>query len=108
MEKQELLESIKLDLGANFKDDSQVLENLFDEVLNDALFISNRKTLYETDEKQLDVLASNIRRCVKTIYLQRGAEDVTSSSTSGISNTFDDAIERMKADIIKQGKRLLK
>lgn len=108
MTKQELLESIELDLGANFKDDSQVLQNLFDEVLNDALFISNRKTLYETDETQIDILASNIRRCVKTIYLQRGSEDVSSNSLSGISNTYDDAIERMKADIIKQGKRLLK
>ncbi len=108
MTKEKLLESIKTDLNANYRNDDEVLNDLFEEVLNDALFISNRKKLYETnEEKQITILASNIRKCVKTIYLQRGSEDVTSQSLSGITNTYDDSIERMKADIIKQGKRLL-
>lgn len=108
MTKEKLLESIKTDLNANYRNDDEVLNDLFEEVLNDALFISNRKKLYETsEEEQITILASNIRKCVKSIYLQRGSEDVTSQSLSGISNTYDDSIERMKADIIKQGKRRL-
>ncbi len=108
MTKEKLLESIKTDLNANYRNDDEVLNDLFEEVLNDALFISNRKKLYETsEEEQITILASNIRKCVKTIYLQRGSEDVTSQTLSGISNTYDDSIERMKADIIKQGKRRL-
>lgn len=108
MTKQELLESIKTDLDANYRNDEDVLNELFEEVLNDALFISNRKSLYSiADETQITILASNIRKCVKSIYLQRGSEDVASQSLSGISNTYDDAIERMKSDIIKQGKRRL-
>lgn len=107
MTKQELLESIKTDLDANYRNDD-VLNELFEEVLNDALFISNRISLYQTkQEEQISILASNIRKCVKSIYLQRGSEDVTSQSLSGISNTYDDAVERMKSDIIKQGKRRL-
>lgn len=108
MTKEKLLESIKTDLNANYRNDDEVLNDLFEEVLNDALFISNRKKLYETsEEEQITILASNIRKCVKTIYLQRGSEDVTSQTLSGISNIYDDSIERMKADIIKQGKRRL-
>lgn len=108
MTKSELLESIKADLNANYRNDDEVLNDLFEEVLNDALFISNRTSLYQTkEEEQITILASNIRKCVKTVYLQRGSEDVTSQSLSGISNSYDDAIERMKADIVKQGKRRL-
>lgn len=106
MTKETLLKSIKADLSDNYREDDEVFDELFEEVLMDALYISNRKSLYENNpEEQITLLASNIRKCVKTIYLQRGAEDVTSNSLSGISNTYDDAIERMKADIIKQGKR---
>lgn len=108
MTKENLLESIKTDLNANYRNDDEVLNDLFEEVLNDALFISNRKSLYESnEEEQITILASNVRKCVKSIYLQRGVEDVTSQTLSGISNTYDDAIERMKSDIIKQGKRRL-
>lgn len=108
MTKETLLESIKTDLNANYRNDEEVLNDLFEEVLNDALFISNRKSLYlKNEEEQITILASNIRKSVKTIYLQRGAEDVTRQTLSSISNTYDDAIERMKSDIIKQGKRRL-
>lgn len=106
MTKDTLLESIKADLSDNYREDDEVFNELFEEVMMDALLISNRKSLYENSpEEQMTLLASNIRKCVKTIYLQRGAEDVTSNSLSGISNTYDNAIERMKTDIIKEGKR---
>ena len=113
MTKENLLNSIISDLDANFKNDSSVLSALLDEVINDALFTSNRDQLVDskdtsTLESQLDVLASNIRRAVKTIYLQRGAEDTKSQSLSGLSSTYDDVIETMKNSIIRSGKRILR
>lgn len=107
MTKDILLNSIKADLDSNYRNDD-VIDVLFEEVLNDALFISNRTKLYETNpEEQLTLLSSNIRKCVKAIYLQRGSEDVAANSLNGISNTYDNAIDTMKKDIIKQGKRRL-
>lgn len=105
----ELIELIKVDLGVNFKEgDDEVLNAITKETFSDALFISNRKSLYEKEgscSEQIEILAPNVRRCVKTIYLQRGGEDVSTSSMSGLSFTYDDAIKRMHDDIIKQGKR---
>lgn len=114
MTKENLRNSIIADLGANYySDDNTVISALLDEVINDALFISNRDQLVNSNEistleSQLDVLSSNIRRAVKTIYLQRGAEDVKSQSLSGVSSTYDLAIESMKNDIIRSGKRIVR
>lgn len=110
MTRENLLNSIVADLGANYReDDSNVLGALLDEVINDALFISNRLTLSETDlDSQLSILSSNIRQCVKSIYLQRGAEDVNSQSEAGLSSSYENSIERMKSDIIRSGKRLVR
>lgn len=111
MTKQALLSSIVDDLGANFREDQEVLSALLDEVINDALFVSNRDQLVRTNddlESQLDILSSNIRRAVKTIYLQRGTEDVKSQSLSGLSSTYDDAIETMKSSIVRSGKRIVR
>lgn len=118
MTKQELLESIITDLGANFRSgDNMVLEALLDETIGDALRVSNRRFKVSFDEetgeygeglsKQLTVLSGNIRRCVKSLYLQRGAEDTASQSQSGLSSTYDDAVQRMRDDIIKSGKRIM-
>lgn len=110
MTKEDLLSSIVADLGANYRDDSDVLGALLDDVINDALIISNRDRLVKTqvdEEKQIKFLSSNIRKCVKSIYLQRGAEDVSSQSISGLSSTYDKSIITMKDDIIKSGKRIL-
>ena len=61
MTKDILLNSIKADLDSNYRNDD-VIDVLFEEVLNDALFISNRTKLYETNpEEQLTLLSSNIR-----------------------------------------------
>ena len=107
MTRDDLLISIVTDLGANYReDDIQQIGELLDEVINDALSVSNRK--FQSDlEAQLSILASNIRRCVKSIYLQRGAEDTSSQSLAGVSSSYDDAMARMRADIILTGKRIM-
>lgn len=106
MTRAELETSIANDLGKNFsRDDAVVFDSIFNEVVDNALRFSNRRFKTETD--QLPILASEIRRCVKTIYLSRGSEDVTSQSQSGISSTYDNAMERLRKDIVKNGKRVL-
>ena len=110
MTKSQLIASIVADLGANYQNDDELLGAIFDEVVNDALLVSGRTFLAKTDEgyeTQLDVLSSNIRKAVKSIYLLRGAEDVKSQSVSGINSTFENAIETMNYDIIRTGKRVL-
>lgn len=103
--KEKILQEIIDDLADNYMNDKSVLASLLDEVISDALSISNR--LHKIDkEAQLKILKSNIKKAVKTIYLQRGSEDTKSRSESGISNSYDDAIETMKNDIIRENKRL--
>lgn len=109
MTKANLLSSIKTDLGANYQEsDSNLLGALLDEAVNDALIASNRWQFKDTAlEAQLDILGSNIRKCVKSMYLLRGAEDVKSQSVSGLSSTYENAIETMTHDIIRSNKRIL-
>ena len=86
--------------------DDKVLKSILEDVITDALYVSNRQ--YKSNkEEQLTILKSNIKKAAKTIYLQRGVEDVTSETQNGISKTYDIAIETMKQDIIRQNKRLL-
>ena len=111
MTKNNLLNSIIADLGANYQDDDrEVLGALLEDVVNDALIVSNRKQ-YATDQKtleaQLDVLSSNIKKAVKSLYLLRGAEDVKSQSQAGLSMNYENAIETMTYDIIRTNKRVL-
>ena len=96
-----MIEEIIAELGDNYNtSDSEVLETILDEVTTNALFISNR-----SDYKDL---TREIKECVKTIYLQRGAEDTKSLSQSGISSTYKDAFEELRNNIIKNGKRVVK
>ncbi len=104
--REEILEEIIKDLSDNYREDKDVLEFLLDDVIEDALFMSNRRFKRDKDS-QLLILKSNIKKCVKTIYLQRGVEDVTSGSSNGISNTYDRAVETMQNDIIRQNKRIM-
>ena len=107
MTRDQLLSSIQADLGDNYSSsDSDVLGALLDEVIADALFVSGRAALSDR-AAQLEVLGSNIRKAVKSIYLQRGAEDVRNQSLSGISSAYDNAIETMTHDIIRTQKRIL-
>lgn len=102
----DLLKEIIDDLADNYRNDEDVLLSLLDDVINDALSMSNRK--FKPDkETQILLLKSNIKKATKSIYLLRGTEDVVSSSNSGTSNTYENVMETMLNDILKQGKRIL-
>lgn len=101
-----ILNEIIEDLADNYREDKNVLTSLLDDVIDDALSMSNRKFKSDKDN-QLLILKSNIKKAVKTIYLQRGTEDTSSSSQSGMSNTYDKAMETMLNDIIRQNKRVM-
>lgn len=111
MTKTDLLNTIIADLGENYhEDDDALLRELLDESISDALLVSNRYQYAQTDDglnAQLDILASNIRKCAKALYLIRGAEDVKSQTQSGINSTYENAIETMTYDIIRSNKRVL-
>ena len=97
-----MLEKIIEDLGANYKDDDrEVLKNILEEVSSIASNISNRKL----DDK---MLFPYIKKAVKSIYLTRGAEGLVSQSESGVSSSFEDIVEKLRNDIIKNGLRRLK
>ena len=99
----EIFDEVKRDLGVNFNNtDVQVLQTIIDKVVANALFISNRS------KNDIELLKPEIEECVKTIYLQRGTEDVSSQSQSGLSSNFKNAIETMRNDIILNGKRIVK
>lgn len=86
------------DLGANYKNDQDVLQNIIDEVTSIASNISNRSN---DDE----MLYPYIKTAVKAVYLCRGGEGLSSISESGKSLSFDDIIAKMRNDIIKAGLR---
>ena len=106
-----LLQEVINDLAENFRyGDDNILADILEGVADDALLMSNRhyKAVTEADrDAQLTILASNIKKATKAIYLQRGVEDVKSNSQSGLSNTYESVMETMLNDIIRQNKRLL-
>lgn len=90
------------DLGPNYNDsDEEVLENILEEVKSIASNISNRGS---EDKK----LIPYISKATKAIYLNRGAEGLQSQSESGVSSSFEDIIEKLRNDIIKNGLRRFK
>lgn len=99
-----MLESIILDLGDNFFDsDRQIVANILDDVITNALFISKRRK----NKENLQLLSLEIKQCVKSLYLQRGTEDVSVLSTSGKNATFSDAFNKLRENIIKNNKRVV-
>lgn len=86
------------DLSSNYREDKEVLQDIFEEVSSIASDISNRK-------KEDENLYPYIKKATKAIYLNRGAEGITSSSESGVTNSFDDIIEELRNNIIKNGLR---
>lgn len=94
-------EQIIADLGSNYREvDEEVLDNIISDISSQALFISNRKTI--------DGLEFEIKEAVKSIYLQRGSEDIEKISESGRSMKYKDAIQKLRTDIISNGKRVIK
>ena len=97
----EQIDKIIADLGANYREeDKDVLEEILEEVNSIAFNISNNKNK--------DQLFPYVKRAVKSIYLNRGSEGLQSWSESGISSSFEDIIEKLRNDIIKNGLRRLK
>lgn len=97
-----MLDKIINDLGANYNNkDEEVLEDILNEVSSIASNISNRNA---DDEK----LYPYIKKAVKSEYLRRGAEGMQSTSESGVSSSFEDVIDKMRNDIVKNGLRRLK
>lgn len=97
-----MINEIINELGDNYNsDDENVLNNILEEVTANALTISN---LNDNVKNKL-YLKQEIKACVKGIYLQRGAESLNSVSERGISSNFKDSMEKLRNDIIRNGKR---
>lgn len=98
-----MLEEIKTDLADNFRTgDDSILQEYIDRVTADALSISNR----ENNQDNIDLLSSEIKECVKGLYLQRGGEGSTSLTSGGTSSTFRDCFKDLRESIVKAGKRV--
>lgn len=102
--KNTLLIDLKDDLSVNYdSEDYKILNVLLDDTITNACFLSNR----QENLNNLKLLSTEIKECVKTMYLQRGTEDVKSSSINGRSLTFEDSFEKLRENIIKNGKRVI-
>lgn len=88
-------------LGANYKQDIDVLKEILEEVSSIASNISNRKT---DDENLFPYIA----KATIAMYLARGAEGLTSQTESGVSNSYEDIIDKLRNDIVKNGLRRIK
>ena len=95
------IDKIIADLGANYKDDKEVLSEILEEVSSIASDISNRQ---KNDEK----LFPYIKKATKAIYLSRGSEGLSNRNEGSISTSFEDIIEKLRNDIIKSGLRRIK
>ena len=95
------IEKIKSDLGANYRNDEDVLKDILEEVTSIASDISNRP---KNDEK----LFPYIKKAVKAEYLARGAEGLTSRNEGSVSSSFEDIMDKLRNNIIKSGLRRIK
>lgn len=97
--KRKILDNVTRNLANNYRDDVDTLREIIDNVSCMALSISNRKSLF--------TLEPEISQCVIAEYLRRGAEGSSSISEGGHSISFEDNIEKMRNNIIKNGKRVI-
>ena len=97
-----MLQKIKANLGANYiKYTDDVLQDIIDDITSIACNISNR-------QKDDDKLIPYIKKAVKSEYLARGAEGLISKSEGSMSSSFEDIIDKMRSNIIKNGVRRMK
>lgn len=97
-----MINEIINELGDNYNsDDESVLNNILEEVTANALTISNLSNNIQNQE----YLKQEIKSCVKGIYLQRGSEGLKNLNQSGTNSSFDDCMDKLRNDIIKNGKR---
>lgn len=95
------IDKIIADLGANYKEeDREVLEEILVEVTFTAYDISNK----QKEEK----LFPYIKRAVKSEYLARGTEGLTSRTEGSMSSSFENIIDTLRNNIIKSGLRRIK
>lgn len=95
-----MLDKIIADLGANYNaSDRTVLNDILEEVKSIASDISNN-----TNETKL---FPYIKKAVKSIYISRGAEGLQSRGEGSISSSYEDIIEKLRNDIIKNRLRRL-
>ncbi len=94
------IEKIIADLGANYRNDVEVLNEILEEVNSIAFDISNN-----TNKEKL---FPYVKKAVKAIYLCRGAEGLQSRSEGSITNSYEDIIDKLRNDIIKNGLRRIK
>lgn len=97
----ENIDKIIADLGANYRNDEDVLKDILEEVSSIASDISNRTA---DDEK----LFPYIKKAVKAEYLARGAEGLTSRGEGSMSSSFEDTMDKLRNNIIKSGLRRIK
>lgn len=94
-----MLEKIKNNLGANYKENTDtVLQDIIEDMTSIACDTSNRK---KDDEK----LFPYIKKAVRSEYMARGAEGLLSRSEGSISSSYEDIIEKLRNNIIKNGLR---
>lgn len=97
-----MINEIINELGDNYNsDDENVLNNILEEVTANALTISN----LENNIQNQEYLKQEIKSCVKGIYLQRGSDGLKSLNQSGTNSSFNDCIEKLRNDIVRNGKR---
>lgn len=97
-----MLDEIRKDLADNYNpEDDDLLQSIIDEVTMSALSISNRDETVENKK----LLYSEIKHCVKSLYLQRGTEGSNSYSDGGKSTSFNDPFEELRRNIVNSGKR---
>lgn len=98
----EIIDKIIADLGANYREeDEEVLYEILEDISSIASNISNRK-------KDDDELFPYIKKAVKAEYNTRGAEGLLSRSEGSISSQYEDIVEKMRNNIIKNGLRRIK
>ena len=87
------------DLGSNYNsDDYVVINDIYNEMSSVA---SNLSKLKQNDAR----LYPFVKKATKSIYLARGSEGMKSRSEGSISSSYEDIVERLKADITQAGLR---
>ena len=97
-----MLSKIKKRLGVNYIEGTDdVIQDIIDDITPIACDISNRD---KYDEK----LIPYIKKAVISEYLTRGAEGLLSRTEGSESSTFEDIIDKMRSNIVKNGVRRIK
>ena len=107
--KEKVLQNIKALLADNYQEkDAPVLTTLLELVITQAEDISNREITDDEKDANFKLLTPEIINATIIAYQNRGVESLKSQTELGESNTFVDYTEKLRADIIKNGKRIVR